>query len=131
MVSVDFHGTKANQGHYGNKYVNAMWNAHRYKRMLMLRAIPAEQSIYLTWEIYASLSPTSTWRIEYYNRTDTSTTIATDSLPNTVNNYILANLTNYELYTITLSTVGTTPALSDTVRVLVTDKLIYSPFVEH
>ena len=96
---------------------------------LMLHGAPSSHTLHLTWDVNVTLPVTSAWRIEYYSQTVASTIVATDSLTNTARAYTLTDLINYQWYTVTLSTVGSTPILSDTVRVMPTDKLVYLPLV--
>jgi translation elongation factor P/translation initiation factor 5A len=53
----------------------------------------------------------------------------TGSLANTARAFTLTDMNNYEQYTITLSTVGNTIVLSDTVQVMPTDNLLYLPVI--
>jgi hypothetical protein len=96
---------------------------------LDLRGAPDEGAIHLDWAVHAYLPPTSTWRITYYGETAPSPVVETETLTNTARAYSLNGLTNYELYTVTLSTVGVTPPLSDTVCVTPTDIFVYQPTV--
>jgi hypothetical protein len=56
--------------------------------------------------------------------------VETETLTNTARAYSLNGLTNYEPYTVTLSTVGVTPPLSDTVCVMPTDIFVHLPLVK-
>jgi hypothetical protein len=94
---------------------------------LDLHGTPAEGAIHLDWAVHAYLPPTSTWRITYYGETVPSPVVETETLTNTARAYPLTGLTNYEPYTVTLSTVGVTPPLSDTVTVMPTDIFVYLP----
>ncbi|HOT91641.1 MAG TPA: hypothetical protein PLJ78_04895 [Anaerolineae bacterium] len=76
--------------------------------------------------VNATLPVTSTWRVEYYTNTTTIYT-ATDPYSTTRSLVLTQNVQNYQWYTVTLSTVGVTPALSDTVRVMPTDRFVYLP----
>jgi hypothetical protein len=104
--------------------------AHEFSSYLTLRGIPAERAIHLSWEVNANLAPTATWRIEYYSQTVASTVVATDSLPHTARAYQLNDLTNDVWYTVTLNAMlDSTPFLTDTVRVMPTDRRVYLPLV--
>lgn len=96
---------------------------------LTLHGAPGNRAIYLDWEVNTVLPPTSTWCISYYSQTVASTVVATDSLAHVARSYTLADLENYEWYTVTLIAAGTNPVLSDTVRVMPTDILVYLPIV--
>jgi hypothetical protein len=96
---------------------------------LDLRGVPDEGAIHLDWTVHAYLPPTSTWRITYYSETAPSPVVETETLSNTARAYPLPGLTNYEPYTVTLSTVGVTPPLSDTVCVMPTDIFVHLPLV--
>jgi len=96
---------------------------------LTLRGTPANHAIHLNWEVNTTLPPTSTWRIEYYTRTATIYT-ATDPYSTTRSLVLTQNVHNYQWYTVTLhAMLGSTSFLSDTVRVMPTDRLVYLPFV--
>jgi hypothetical protein len=97
---------------------------------LDLRGAPAEGAIHLDWAVHAYLPPTSTWRITYDSETSPSPVVETETLTNTARAYSLNGLTNYEPYTVTLSTVGVTPPLSDTVCVMPTDIFVHLPLVK-
>jgi len=96
---------------------------------LVLRARPADKTVYLTWAVSATLPTSSTWHIDYYTQTLTAPFTATDSLSAT-RSYTLTDLTNGDWYTVTLHAMaGQTSWLSDTVRVMPTDKFVYLPLV--
>jgi len=102
---------------------------HPLTRDLFLSARPGDRVANLNWElaIGVQLPPTSTWRVDYITTT-ASVYTATEPL-STTRSHTLTGLTNYEWYTVTLSTVGVTPTLSDTVRVMPTDHLVYLPLI--
>jgi uncharacterized protein (DUF362 family) len=94
-----------------------------------LHGEPADKSIRLRWEVSGTLPVTSTWRIDYISQTGT-VVIPAPSITNTARAYTLTSLTNYVWYTVTLKAIlGTTPFLTDTVRVMPTDMFIYLPLV--
>jgi hypothetical protein len=101
--------------------------AYEFQPALQLNGAPANQAIYLKWTVNVTLPITSTWRISYYSQT----------VPITINNifsstraYELNSLTNYQWYTITLNAMlDTTPFLTDTIKLLPTDRLVYLPVV--
>jgi len=98
--------------------------------LLDLAGTAGNGKIYLNWSVNTTLPPTSTWRIDYYSQTVASTVVATDSLTNTARAYTLAGLTNYVWYTVTLNAmVGSASIMSDTARVMPTDRFVYLPLV--
>ena len=102
--------------------------AFEFTPSLTLYGEAADQMIHLTWTVNTTLPATSTWYIEYYTTTANILT-ATDPF-STTRAYTLTNLTNYEWYTVTLSTMrGTVILFSDTVRVMPTDIFVYLPLV--
>lgn len=102
--------------------------AFEFTPSLTLYGKAADQMIHLTWTVNTTLPATSTWPIEYYTTT-ANIFIATDPF-STTRAYTLTDLTNYEWYTVTLSTMrGTAILFSDTVRVMPTDIFVYLPLV--
>jgi hypothetical protein len=102
--------------------------AYEFVPSLTLYGAPANQAIHLNWTINVTPSFTGTWRIDYAIQAGTIY-LPIMGITNTVRAYTLTDLTNYEWYTITLSTVGVTPTLSDTVRVMPTDIFVFLPLV--
>jgi hypothetical protein len=96
--------------------------------VLTLQGTPSDRAIHLSWEVNVALPATSTWHIEYYSQTLTPP-LSRTNIVSTTRSYVLADLVNYAWYTVTLRTAGVTPPLSDTVRVMPTDKLVYLPLV--
>jgi hypothetical protein len=111
--------------------VTGEWDIGPYQFVpsLQLYGAPADRAIRLTWDVNADLPVTTTWRIAYYSQTVASTVVATDTLPHDARAYTLTGLTNYAWYTVTLSTVNATPALTDTVRAMPTDVFVHLPLV--
>ena len=94
-----------------------------------LRGTPGNRAIYLTWQINTPLPVTSTWRIDYTSGTGTAYLPITGVISST-RTYSLTGLTNYAWYTVTLNAMlDSTPFLTDTVRVMPTDRLVYLPLV--
>ncbi len=94
---------------------------------LHLHATPGNRQIALAWEVEGPLPALDAWRITY----DTANTAY---LPVTVISptraHVLTGLTNYVWYTVTLDAMlGGVVQLSDTVRALPTDLLVYLPLV--
>jgi hypothetical protein len=109
---------------------DGIWDrgAFEFAPALQLTGLPADQAINLTWTVNASLPMTATWQIDYAS-TPTNTLTVTDPF-STTRSYTLTELSNGELYTVTLNaTVGSTSFLSDSVQVMPTDILIYLPII--
>jgi hypothetical protein len=95
---------------------------------LTLSGTSGNQVIQLTWEVNTTLPSTTTWTISYAGPAgDEPSPI--EGIPSETRAYTLTGLTNYEWYTVTLTTVGVTPILSDTVSVMPTDRLIVLPLL--
>ena len=96
---------------------------------MTLKGIPADGTIYLTWEVNASLPITSTWEISYDGPPGDQPSPVT-GLPEPNRAYTLTGLTNYVRYSITLTAMlDSTPILTDTVRVMPSDISIHLPIV--
>jgi hypothetical protein len=102
--------------------------AYEFVPRLSLVGIPGDEMIHLNWHVNAALPSTTTWHIDYYTQTSSVYT-ATNPISATRSIVLVEHVHNYQWYTITLSTVGTTPILSDTVRVMPTDRLGYLPLI--
>ncbi|HNT74447.1 MAG TPA: fibronectin type III domain-containing protein [Anaerolineae bacterium] len=95
---------------------------------LTLHGTPANSAIHLTWEVNVTLPTTSTWTINY--ETSSSVYLPITGLTNTLRARTLTGLTNYAWYTVTLhAMLDDTSWLSDTVRVMPTDRCVYLPLV--
>jgi parallel beta-helix repeat protein len=101
--------------------------AFEFQPALQLQGTPGDQAIQLNWNVNASLDEASTWTISYSRPGKTEPPIT--GLPAATRAATLTGLLNYALYTITLSSVGTTPALSATIQVMPTDQLLYLPII--
>ncbi|MCP4538781.1 MAG: DNRLRE domain-containing protein [Chloroflexi bacterium] len=96
---------------------------------VMLRGTPSDGTIYLTWQVSGELPPTVTWQLDYESETGTAL-LPPVGLTNTVRSYTFTGLTNYVWYTVTLRGMGGSAAiLTDTARVMPTDRFVYLPFV--
>jgi len=96
---------------------------------LMLQGEPADEAIRLTWAITGTLPPTSTWRIDYYTQTLNVFT-ATNPFSLTRSAVLTEHVHNYDWYTVTLHAMdGATFWLSDTVRVMPTDRFVFLPLI--
>jgi len=103
--------------------------AYEFVPSLVLHGTPADQSIHLTWTVIGDPPVTSTWRITY-DPPDGDEPPPISDITNTTRAYTLTGLTNYTLYTVTLSAMlESTPFLTDTVKVMPTDIFVYLPLV--
>jgi hypothetical protein len=108
----------------------AGWDIGAYEFVpdLDLYGTPGDGSIYLDWQVNIEPPPTSTWQISYYTDTAASMVVVTDSLTHTARAHTLTGLTNYQWYTVTLNAmVDSSPILTDTVRVMPTDRFVCLP----
>ena len=100
--------------------------AYEFEPELKLHGIAGDRAIYLSWSVSITLPTTTTWTITY----DGPPGVPPSPIPGLAEPtraYTLTSLTNYTWYTITLAT---DPAwLSDTVRVMPTDHIIYLPAI--
>jgi hypothetical protein len=96
---------------------------------LSLYGLPGDQTVFLTWQVNASLPVTSTWQIAYQEPADDQPTLIS-GLPEATRTYTLTGLTNYVPYSITLNAMlEATPFLTSTVTVIPTDSVLYLPVV--
>jgi hypothetical protein len=97
---------------------------------VVLYGSPGDGAIYLDWIVNTTLPPTTTWHIDYYTTTASAPFTATDPFSTTRAYTLTDHVTNYEWYTVTLhAMVGSTSRVSDTVRVMPTNRLVYLPLV--
>jgi hypothetical protein len=103
--------------------------AYEFQPALVLSGQPNNQIIYLNWSLNTTLPAGSTWRIDYGSQTGTAYLPITGILSPT-RAYTLTGLMNYVWYTVTLNAMlDSTPFLTDTVRVMPTDRFVYLPLV--
>jgi hypothetical protein len=96
---------------------------------LNLHGEPAAEAIHLTWEVEGALPVTTTWQITYDGLAGDQPSPITGIISPT-RAYTLTGLTNYTWYTVTLNAMlDSIPFLTDTVRVMPTDWLVYLPLV--
>jgi hypothetical protein len=94
---------------------------------LILNGIPADETIYLNWEVNIILPLTSTWEIRYDGPLGIQPSPITNIFSST-RAYTLTGLTNYTPYTVTLNAMlHSTPFLTDTVTVMPTDIFVFLP----
>ncbi len=94
-----------------------------------LHGTPADQTIYLSWQVNVTLPVTGTWQIDYDGPVGDQVPPIIGILSPT-RAFTLTGLTNHTWYNITLSAMlDGTPLLSDTVWVMPTDQQVYLPLV--
>jgi hypothetical protein len=94
---------------------------------LSLHGTPDNQSIHLTWDVNTNLPFTTTWTISYTGPTGDEPS-PVEGIPGDIRAYTLTGLTNYAWYDITLTAIGSTPELNNSVSLMPTDLLLYLPF---
>jgi len=110
----------------------AEWDIGAYEFLpdLTLYGTPADQAIHLHWTVNTTLPVTATWHIDYYTQTVSAPFSATIPLSATRSYTLTEHVENYQWYTVTLhAMLGETSWLSDTVRVMPTDRFVYLPFI--
>lgn len=102
--------------------------AYEFVPDLRLNGAPGNQTITLNWTVNAILPATATWRISY--ESPGSTFLPITGIVSPTRAYSLPGLTNYIWYTVTLDAmVNDAAILSDSVRVMPTDRFVYLPLV--
>ena len=115
-------------------FTETMWDTYRasYGPLwpgVELHGAPGDHTLHLTWTISGTLPITSTWQIGYYSQTVASS-ITINSIISPTRAYTLSGLTNYQWYTVTLNALlASTPILTDTIKVMPTDRLVYLPVI--
>ena len=106
------------------------WDIGAYEIVpqVVLTGISGDQSIHLAWAVNLTLPVTITWQIEYIGLTGDQPSPIT-SIASATRAYTMTGLTNYTWYDITLTAVGASPVLSDTVRLMPTDVQVYLPVI--
>jgi hypothetical protein len=113
-------------------FTEAMWDTYRgdYDLVwpgLQLQGAPDDRMLRLTWTFSGTLPVTHTWQIAYYSQT-VPITIA--DLISPTRAYTLTELTNYAWYTVTLNALlDNAPFLTDTLKLMPTDQLVYLPLI--
>jgi parallel beta-helix repeat protein len=102
--------------------------AYEHQPGILLSGVPGNRTISLTWEVNVILPDIATWTIDYQGPAGDQPSPIT-GLPDETRSYTLTGLTNYEWYDITLTAIGFDPELTDTVRLMPTDMLVYLPLV--
>ncbi len=99
--------------------------AYEFVPSLALSGAPGDRLIHLAWTVNTTLPPTGTWSLSYYSQT---APITIDHIISPTRSYLLTDLTNYAWYTITLNAMlDSTPFLTDTIKLMPTDRLVYLP----
>jgi len=122
-IRFDYDGVSRPQG--------SGWDVGPYEHVpeLVLRGAPGNAAIRLDWSVSITLPVTTTWHIDYYTQT-ASVFTTTEPLSVTRSAVLTEHVDNYNWYTVTLHAMdGATSWLSDTVRVMPTDKFVYLPLV--
>ncbi len=103
--------------------------AHEAVPEVALSGAPDDQVIHLSWTVNITPPLTSTWQIGYASETGTLL-VPPDSLTGTARTHTITGLSNYVWYTVTLNAMlDATSIMSDTVRVMPTDRLVYLPLM--
>jgi len=105
--------------------------AYEFVPELELYGAPGDGAIRLNWTVNSTITlpVTTTWHIDYYTQT-ASVYTATEPLSTTRSTVLTEHVRNYQWYTVTLhAMVGGTSWLSDTVRVMPTNRFVYLPMV--
>jgi hypothetical protein len=115
-------------------FTEEMWDTYRDefgRDDLELWGLRDDQVIHLSWRVNnVTLPTTSTWRIDYTSETGTVLFPPISIPTNTVRSHTLTGLTNYVWYTVTLNAMlDASPILTDSVRVMPTDRFIYLPLI--
>jgi hypothetical protein len=115
-------------------FTEEMWDRYRADYGLVwpgleLYGAPADKAIHLTWNISGTLPTTITWQLDYQSQTG-SVYLPITGILSPTRAYTLTDLTNYQWYTVTLNAaLDSAPFLTDTVRVMPTDRLVYLPLI--
>jgi len=103
--------------------------AYEFVPLLTLSGAPADRAIYLSWTVNVTLPVTGTWQIDYSNGLGSAGQVTGIISP--TRTYMLEGLTNYTWYTVTLQAMlDAAPILTDTVRVMPTDIVVYLPLTQ-
>ncbi|NKQ36360.1 MAG: hypothetical protein HF973_12175 [Chloroflexi bacterium] len=125
-VNEDYQGSAPDLGAY-EAGADLPHYGPRSTQDLILTGAPADQTIYLSWQLNATLPTTATWQISYTGPAGNPPSPIT-GLAFTTRNQTLTSLTNYTFYTITLNAVvDGTAVLTDTITVMPTDIFVYLP----
>ncbi len=105
--------------------------AFEFAPALTVSGIPQDGAVTLQWRVNETLTADTTWRIEYLGLAGNQPS-PVSSLPAETRSYRLTGLTNYTFYDITVSAIqNNQPILTQTVRVMPTDKFVYLPLIQN
>jgi len=129
-----YHGGTLPAAQDSHLYIDNVVIADRYigpmaPAALSLRGMPGDGTIRLNWTANVTLPVTTTWHIDYYTQT-ASVYTATEPFSVTRSHVLTEHIYNYDWYTVTLyAMLNGTSWLSDTVRVMPTDRFVYLPLM--
>ncbi|HDQ71406.1 MAG TPA: hypothetical protein ENN19_04835 [Chloroflexi bacterium] len=97
---------------------------------LALRGAPGDETIYLDWEVRGTLPAGTTWDIHYQREGGSLVVPAASGLISGTRAYSITGLTNGVWYSVTLNgMLDGSSFLTDTARVMPTDRFIYLPLI--
>ncbi len=103
--------------------------AFEYQLPLVFGATPGNQTILLVWQVNITLLVSATWRIDFSPANGGQPSPVT-GIANATRFYVLDGLTNYMLYTVTLTAVdGGSPIITATLQARPSDHLLILPVV--
>lgn len=102
--------------------------AYEFQSALTLSGSAGNGMISLAWVVNVTLPVSTTWTIAYTGPAGDQPSPIT-GIAEPARSYTLTGLTNYAWYDVTLTAVGTSPVLSDTIHRMPTDKLVFLPLV--
>jgi len=103
--------------------------AFEFLPSLALVGIPGDSTVYLSWQVNTALPPSATFRIDYSPAGGSQPSPVT-GIPNTTRAFTLNGLSNYTLYTVTLTAVDNGSSLfTDVVQVMPSDHLVRLPLL--
>lgn len=100
--------------------------AYEFEPQLDLHGAPGDRAIKLNWAVNVTLPITTTWTIDYEGPAGVPPSPIT-GIPVNARAYTITGLTNYQWYTVTLST--DPPMLTGTVTVMPTGYVLHLPLV--
>ena len=100
--------------------------AYEFEAQVKLYGLAGDQTIHLSWTVNVTLPLTTTWTIAYDGPQGVPPSPVT-GLAQSERAFTISSLTNYTWYTVTLTT--DPPLLTDTIRVMPIDHLVYVPLV--
>jgi hypothetical protein len=96
---------------------------------LALVGVPGNKTVCLSWQVHTTLPASATFRIDY-SPTDGTQPSPVTGISNTARAFTLNGLSNYTLYTVTLTAVDNGNSLfNDLVQVMPSDRLVSLPLL--